>query len=238
VKKLLKWLFRLVLLLAVALGLALLFRNAIAQALLEREIRRQTGMEVFVGNVHLGLASPILEIENLRLFNPPDFDRGTFADLPELAFEYDRGALMQGQLRFRAMRLNLFEVHFVRNQAGVVNLQTIRERSLQHGATPRSRWDLEFVGIDTLSLTLGRLKYTDHKDPSKSDEVWLGVRDARVKDVKSLQDLEPFLVKLALEKNLKPVLDQVLSPPKKAAGRPLATPGTLTPPTEAESVRR
>jgi uncharacterized protein involved in outer membrane biogenesis len=236
VKKLFKWRFELLILLAAVLALLLLFRNPIAQTLLERKIRQQTGMEAFIGNVRAGLASPVIEIENLRLFNPPEFGRGTFADLPEVSLEYDREALLHGQLRLRAVRLNVFEIHFVRNREGTSNLQVMRERSRRHQAAPPSRWDVEFAGIDLLSLTLGRFKYTDHKEPSKSDEVWLGVRNARVKDVRALDDLEPFLVKLALEKNLKPVLDQLLRPPKKPPEAPVAVPAPTALPGEAAKV--
>jgi len=234
VKKLFKWLFKLLLLLAVLVGLLLLFRNPIVKALLEREIRKETGLEVFIGHLRVGVTSPVLEIENLRLFNPPEFDRGTFADLPELSLEYDREALLRRQLRLRTLRLNVFEIHFVRNQDGTTNLRMMRDRSAQRRRASSSRADVEFTGIDVLSLTLGRFKYTDRKEPSRSDELWLGVRNTRIKDVRSFEDLEPFLVKLTLEKNLKPVFDQLFRPPQKPGSPPVSPPGRLPAPVEAE----
>jgi uncharacterized protein involved in outer membrane biogenesis len=235
VKKLLKWLFKLLFLLAVLIGLLLLFRNPLLRVLLEQEIRQATGMEVFIGNLSASLGSPVIRIENLRLFSPPDFDRGTFADLPELYLEYDRAALFHRQVRFRAVRLNLFEIHFVRNKEGANTLQWLRDRNRPGPATPPSRWNLGFAGIDTLTLTLGRFKYTDHRDASRNDELWLGVRNAQVMDVRSSKDLEPFLTRLALEKNLKPVFDQLLAPAAPTPNPPAPHPGKSAPIPPAEA---
>jgi uncharacterized protein involved in outer membrane biogenesis len=227
VKKLLRWLFKLLFLLAALVGLLLLFRHSIVRALLEREIRKETGMEAFIGDVDVELGSPVLLLQNLRLFNPPGFDRGVFADFPDVYLEYDREALWHRQLRIRTLRLDLFEIHFQRNREGKSNFQLMAEQSRQRRAAPPSWPDVKFAGIDSLTLTLGRFKYTDHKDPSKSDEVWLGVRNGTLKNVSSLKDLEPFLAKLAAEKHLQSVFEQLFGPPRPSPIKP--APAAVTP---------
>jgi uncharacterized protein involved in outer membrane biogenesis len=238
VKKLLRWLFKLLFLLAALVGLLLLFRHSLVRALLEREIRKETGMEAFIGEVDVGLRSPVLLLQNLRLFNPPGFDRGVFADFPDVYLEYDREALWHRQLRIRALRLDLFEIHFQRNREGKSNFQLMAEQSRQRRAAPPSWPDLRFEGIDSLNLTLGRLKYTDHKDPSKNDEVWLGVRNGTARNVSSLKDLEPFLAKLASEKNLLPLFEQLFNLPRPSPAKPAPAPVPPEAPAAAEPAAR
>ena len=61
------------LLLVVVVVALLLSRNVILRALTERRIREATGMETHLSRFELGLTAPVIHLENLRLYNTPEF---------------------------------------------------------------------------------------------------------------------------------------------------------------------
>ena len=62
-------------LLVVALVLS---KDTILKALLERQIRAQTGMDAKIGKLSVGLLSPVATVEKFKLYNAPEFG-GTFS---------------------------------------------------------------------------------------------------------------------------------------------------------------
>ena len=84
IKFIFKWLIRLVVLAVVLVVILLLSRNAILRVYLEHQIRAQTGMDAEIGSFSVGLAEPTVTIQNLRLYNPPDFAGTPFLDIREI----------------------------------------------------------------------------------------------------------------------------------------------------------
>src|SRR2546423_7294863 len=101
-KKFFRWLFRLVLVLVLAALVLVLFLDTIAKSLLEREIRAQTGLDVKIEKLSVGLRTPSVTIENFKLINSSDFGGSTFIDVPELDVQYDLQAI-----REKKVHLNL-----------------------------------------------------------------------------------------------------------------------------------
>ena len=79
-------------------------------------------MDAEIGSVSLGLAEPTMTIQNLKLYNPPDFGGTPFLDIPEIHVEYDRAALARHELHVTLLRFNLGELDIVKNQAGQTNI--------------------------------------------------------------------------------------------------------------------
>src|SRR5690242_5163949 len=126
-KKLFKWMFRLILALLLLVLLLVLFLDQIAKSLAEREIRSQTGLEVKIGRVSIGLRKPTLTVEDFKLVNSSDFGGSTFMDIPELYAQYDLSALRSWKVHLNLVRLNLGELHIVQNKDGKTNLQVLQE---------------------------------------------------------------------------------------------------------------
>ena len=121
-KWLFKWLFRLVLLAAVAIVILLLSFNSILRVYVEHRIRAQTGMDAEIGRFSVGLTEPTVTIQNLKLYNPPDFGGTPFLDIPEIHAEYDRAALARHEIHLTLLRFNLGELDIVKNEAGRTNI--------------------------------------------------------------------------------------------------------------------
>src|SRR5262245_9185077 len=206
-KRLFKWVFRLVLDTLILLSVIVLFRNVIAEALLERKLRAETGMEVSIGRVQIGLTEPTLAIYDLRMYNPDEFGRSSCLDVPELYLEYNLSALLDKRVQLKLVRLNLAELNIVQSEDGRLNLESFqfRHNGNPDGAASRP---FEFQQIETLNLALGRFKYTNMKNSSDNDELYAGVRNQIVRQVKTIQDLEPLLTRIALERNAKHFFDR------------------------------
>jgi uncharacterized protein involved in outer membrane biogenesis len=235
-KKLFKWMFRLILALLLLVLVLVLFLDQIAKSLTERELRSQTGLEVTIGRVSIGLRKPTLTIENLKLVNSSDFGGSTFLDIPELYAQYDLSALRSWKIHLNLVRFNLGELHIVQNKDGKTNLQALEEHRKQESPSSSSVGSkAEFEVIDTLKLTVGRLKFTSEKNSADNEEVYVGLKNETLKNVKSLQDLQPLTARIALEKGIKflsgsvfnqrtNALENATKPVEKEAGKTPATP--------------
>src|SRR5260370_3042979 len=103
-RRLFRWAFRLVLLVVILLVALVVFMDSIVRALAEREIRSATGMDVKIGSFSIGLISPVITIENFKLYNTAEFGGSPFVDLPELRVEYDWRALRPPELHCQLVR--------------------------------------------------------------------------------------------------------------------------------------
>jgi uncharacterized protein involved in outer membrane biogenesis len=212
-KKLFKWVFRLFLVLALVILVLILFLDPIAKAVAERQIRAQTGLEVKIGRVSVGLRSPTLAVEGFRLWNAPEFGDSIFIDVPAVSIRYDLEALRSRRVHLNLVRFNLGELHIVQNKEGRTNLQSLQERKNPKGSASGSTASrLEFEGIDSLVLSIGRLKFTSDKTPAKNEEAYVGIKNETLKNVKSPQDLQPLAARIALEKNLKFISENLFAP--------------------------
>ena len=210
-KKLFKWLFRLVLVLVLLIVLLILFLDPIAKAVAERRIRDQTGLPVKIGKLSIGLRRPTLSIENFKLGNSPDFGGSTFIDIPLLRVQYDLPALRSRRIHLNTVLVNLTELHIVQNKDGKTNLQAVQERAKEKSSASGSGGTTaEFEGIDTLTLTVGRLRFTSAKNEARNEEAYVGYKNETVKNVRSFKDLEPLITRIRLEKKVQFLSDDLL----------------------------
>ena len=203
-KRLVKWLFRLLFLAATVLVLAVVFRDAILKAVAEHQIRAETGLDARVGKFHIGLREPVVRLENLKIYNTDEFGGGPLVNLPELHIEYDRAALLSQKLRLTLVRFNLAEVNVVENRNGKTNVEALQEKQKQKQKETAARGrkvgvPVEFTGIDTLKLTLGQVRFSSMKNPSNGRVIALDMKDYELKHVKSAADLSGLLLVLMIK---------------------------------------
>jgi uncharacterized protein involved in outer membrane biogenesis len=209
-KKLLKWGFRLVLVLIVLVALVVLFRNSLARPFVEKEIQRATGLTAILGRVSFGLTAPTVRVENLRLMNSEEFGGEPFADVADLQVEYDLSALRTRTVRLRTVRLTVSQMNVVRHKDGRSNLRAFQDDTRQRLAAPGSPTaGLQFEGVDALTVTLARFRLTDNLTPARNVEEWIGLKNATVKNVKTPADLEPLFTPLTQQKHLKVLWDHL-----------------------------
>jgi uncharacterized protein involved in outer membrane biogenesis len=212
-RRLFRWAFRLVLLVVILLIALIIFMDSIVRALAEREIRAATGMDVKIGSFSIGLVSPVITIENFKLYNTAEFGGSPFVDLPELRVEYDWRAFRSRKLHCKLVRVNLAELNVVQNKDGKTNLQALQDRqnSAPSSVGKKPKTQLDFTGIDVLNLSFGRATLLSMNEPKNVRRVDVGLKHEIIRDIKNGDDLE-FKVSLALAQNGGSEVLKIISP--------------------------
>ena len=188
-----KWLLRLVLLAVVLIAVFLLSLNSILRAVMEHNIRAQTGMDAEIGRVKFGLIEPTIEIQDLKIYNPPSFGGTPFLDIAEIHAEYDRLALAQKKIHFTLLRFNLAELDIVKNRDGQMNIRALagKSKAKAGAATPsfKQQTGYDFREIDALNVSFNKAKYIDLQNPKNNRVQTIGLQNCVVPKVKSANDL-------------------------------------------------
>jgi hypothetical protein len=216
IKFIFKWLLRLFILAVVLVVIFLLSYNSILCAIIEHNIRAQTGMDAEIGRFHLALTEPTVEIQNLKIYNPPSFGGTLFLDIPEIHVEYDRAALAKKEIHLTLMRFNLGEFDIVKNEAGRTNIFSLgvstpvkKSGNVQPKINFKRQTGYAFKGIDVLTVWVGTAKYIDLKNPQNNRAQTIGIADCPIRNVKSLDDLRGLEVLIGLRSGdfFKPFVD-------------------------------
>ena len=196
IKFIFKWLLRLFLLAVVLAVIFFLSLDSILRVVIQHNIRAQTGMDAEIGRFKLGLAEPTIEIQNLKIYNPPSFGGTLFLDIPEIHAEYDRAALAKKEIHVTLMRFNLGEFDIVKNEAGQTNIFSLGVNvpaKKPGGGQPKINFKkqtgYDFKGIDVLNVSVGTAKYIDLKDQNNNHEQKLGIENVVVNNVTNAANL-------------------------------------------------
>jgi uncharacterized protein involved in outer membrane biogenesis len=197
VKRLFKWLLRLIFVVVVLVVLVFAFKDSLLRIAAEHRLRAQTGMDVKIGKFSSGIFSPVVTIENLKIYNTAEFGGTPFLNIPELHIELDSLALAQRKLRITLVRLNLAELDIVKNEAGQTNIFRIKNK-VEGGGSKKNGLqaalgDFQFDGIDVLNLSLGKAKFIDLKDAKNNREIRVDLQNQIFKNVKSDADVYGIL---------------------------------------------
>jgi hypothetical protein len=192
-----RWAFRLLILLVILAVAAILLKDTLLKSMVEGQIRAETGLEVKIGKLELGLFAPTLTIENFRLFNNAEFGGSPFLEVPELYVEYDRKTLGSNRLHLLLVRLNLAELHVVKNQAGQSNLEALQ--IMEKLLSGRFFGTLAFGGIDVLNLSVGQVKYSSMNQPNQVRQVKVGIQNEIIKNLQTTQALSSLALRILLQ---------------------------------------
>jgi uncharacterized protein involved in outer membrane biogenesis len=194
-----RWAFRCLILFLVLVVALVLLKDVLLKSFLESLIRTQTGLGVKMARLEAGLLSPTLTIDNLKLYNRPEFGGSPFLDIPDLHVEYDWWALVKRKLHLRFVRLAIAEINIVEARDGQSNFVL----SLDPGNSPlapslgaNSILGMEYAGIDSLNLTLGKVKYTNLKKPGQDTEVTIGLKNEIATNLRTISDLNNWITKI------------------------------------------
>lgn len=216
-----------VLLLCLGIGIALSL-DALVRFGIQRSMEQKTGAGVRLDAARLGVSDGALHLRSLVLSNPPGFGPAPLLSIPELYLRYDPQSAASNVLRFAEVRLHLAELNIIVDREGRTNVTELAgvgglgglgglgggsgsEESLTNLLAT-----LQFGGIERLTLTLGRFRLVDERDPRKNLQLDLGISNRTLTQVDSLAQLMPLAVEIALKGGLKkgvPVLSVPTNPP-------------------------
>lgn len=205
-KRIFKWLLGLFLLAVLLVVIFILSLDSILRVVAEHNIRSQTGMEAEIGRFHVGLIDPVIQIENLRIYNPKGFGGTPFIDIPEIHVEYDKPALTSGEIHVTVLRFNLGELDIVKNEQGETNIFSMgvevpskEDLKKNKGMEEfKKKTGLNFAGIDVLTVSVGTFKYIDLKDPKNNRTQVVGLENVPLRNVKVEADLVGLILDIML----------------------------------------
>ncbi|MBU6401222.1 MAG: hypothetical protein KGS61_12970 [Verrucomicrobia bacterium] len=197
-----RWAFRLFVLLVVLVVALVLLKDTLVRALAESSIRSATGLEAKIDKFEVGLLTPTLTIENFTLYNSADFGGAPFVIIPELHVEYDVAAAALGKIHLTLVRFNLGEIDIVQDKGGKWNYQELQAALAKRASDKSVKPTADFTGIDTLNLTLGAVKYTSLKPGGKTWKRDLRIKNEILQNIKSTSDLDAAILKVLLRRGL------------------------------------
>jgi hypothetical protein len=190
-----RWFFRILLALAILAALVaaagLLLIDTITREALIKHLRARTGMEAEIGAVHVGLLSPTLSIQGLKLYNAADFGGTVCLNMPELHVEYDAAAFRARQLHLTLLRVDLEELSVLSDQRGRMNFDVLKQSSKRLAARDHAASRLRFTGIDALNVTLGKC-FISNLASGRKEEIDFGITNQILRNVKTDDDLAPL----------------------------------------------
>lgn len=164
--KLLKKLLFLVIFLLVVLVLA---RNYVVKLAAEQIVKQQTGLPLKMEGLNIGLVDTKIDIDDLKLYNPPNFDEKLMVNIPDIYVDYNLPEIIKGNIHLNEIRFHLNEVLIVKNKAGQTNIDALKalQQPKQEGEAPKEekpkaekKKGKEY--IDVASLRVDRITYKDY----------------------------------------------------------------------------
>jgi hypothetical protein len=116
-----------------------------------------------IGSVDMRLFKSQVEVRNVRLNNPPEFEEKLMAELPLLYVDYQLGSLLRREPHINDMTLDIKQIVIVKNKAGVSNvskLRGVRGNGGDAGADASGKSATKYR-LDTLRLKIGTVVVKD-----------------------------------------------------------------------------
>lgn len=196
-----KWTFRLIFAVVILFVGTLLARNVIVREIIEWKIYSQTGMDARIGYLDLGLLTPSIRIEDLKVYYPHEIGGVTLMEVPEFYLEYDRASLLRWHLRIPHARLNIKEVNVMEGQFRLPSARDLPQPPPAQPASSPSSLPA-FDGIDRLELTFGTMKFSSQRSGSQTRELTVGLKDYPLTRVRSFADLTWQLLPVLVNKGV------------------------------------
>jgi hypothetical protein len=112
--------------LVVLVAIVFFARNLIARASVEYGAKKITGFPLTIGSVDLEVFSGKVDVHDLKLMNPPEFQEQMFVDMPELYVDYRLRSMISGAPHINDMLINIKQLVIVKNNKGESNAQKLK----------------------------------------------------------------------------------------------------------------
>ena len=147
--------------------LAVIFaKNLIAKTALSAGIKSMTGLRLSMKSINIGILKTLVDIRELKLYNPSGFPDKLMVDMPELYVDYDLGAFLKRRVHIEQIKLNLKEFVVVINEEGKLNLDTLKyvQAKQEKGITQEKgkKTRMPVFQIDSLDFKVDKVIFKDY----------------------------------------------------------------------------
>lgn len=189
-----------------AILIALFFgKNMIIKTSVSAGVRAMTGLKLSIRSMDIGIFKTVIGINELQLYNPSGFVDELMIDLPEIYVDYDLGAFMKGKTHLEEVRLNLKEFIVVKNEAGELNLDSLKvvkeaEEEKVIDEDKKEGTKMPGLQIDVLELKIDKVVYKDYSKgtPPKVKEYNVNINE-RFENITDPQSFGRLIILKALK---------------------------------------
>ena len=147
----------------VVLGLA---KNIIIKTAVSGGVKAVTGLKLQIKSLKVGIINPLIDIKEMRLFNPPNFTDKVMIDVGEVYVDYDLGAFFKNKVHLETLRLDLKELVVIKNKDGDLNLDSLKAvkggKEKKEAPKEEAKKEAPKIQIDDLTLKIGKVIYKDY----------------------------------------------------------------------------
>ena len=182
-------------------------KNMIIKTSVTTGVRAVTGLKLSIRSMNVGVFKSLIGINELQLYNPQGFEDKLMVDLPEIYVDYNLGAIMGGKAHLEEVRLNLKEFTVVKNEAGELNLNSLRvvkeaeevEES-EKSDTGKEKTEMPDIQIDLLELKIDKVIYKDYSKGTPPKEKVYNVKiDEQYENITNPQSFVRLIILKALK---------------------------------------
>ena len=181
-------------------------KNMIIKTSVTTGVKAVTGLKLSIRSMNVGVFKSLLGINELQLYNPAGFEDKLMVDLPEIYVDYNLGAIMGGKVHLEEVRLNLKEFIVVKNEAGELNLDSLRVVKETEGeeATKedekQEKTEMPDIQIDLLKMKIDKVIYKDYSKGTPPKEKVFNVKiDEQYENITDPQSFVRLIIFKALK---------------------------------------
>jgi len=163
----------------VLLVILFLSLNFIARKSVEYGAKKITGFPLEIGSVDVGLFSSKVDVRNLKLMNPPEYQEKMFVDMPELYVNYRLGSMLSGAPHVNDMLINIKQLVVVKTDKGDSNAMKLKGVVSSGGGSSKYAIDKLRIHVGTVTLKdYSHPKPTEHDTPLNIDVTYYNITDS------------------------------------------------------------
>ncbi|MSR77927.1 MAG: AsmA family protein [Candidatus Omnitrophica bacterium] len=144
-------------------------KNVIAKAAIENGVRIVTGLPLRMEKFEFGLRKGYVRMEGFELHNPESFSEKIMVSIPKIYVQIEPAALFKGKVHVIDIELHLKEFNVVKNQQGILNLDSLKavaeskkETASSHESKSTAPGKSPEIKIDQLELRIEKVSYKDY----------------------------------------------------------------------------
>ncbi len=178
-KTLKKLLIRILLVFVALLVILFLARNFVARKAVEVGVTKVTGFPLEIGSVKLGLFSSKVDVHDLKLMNPPEFQEKLFVDMPQLYVDYRLGSMLKKAPHIDDMLINIKQLVIVTSNKGESNAKKLKGIVSSGDSSTKYSIDKLRVHVGTVTIKdFSRAKPSERSITLNIDATYNNITDA------------------------------------------------------------
>ena len=125
-------------------------------------VKLVTGLKLDIASLKVGVFNSLIDIKQMKLFNPANFPDKLMLDMPEIFVDYDPMAFLKKTVHLQQVRIDLKEFVIVKNSKGELNLNSLKAvQESKKKEEPAKKAEMPHFKIDVLELKVGKVIFKD-----------------------------------------------------------------------------